>query len=399
MPTKPTAPLVQFGFDFDETTPDGTRAVASLLQAKSAPRPRRTQPVFSAAVAPALAPLLSPPAVPAFLLAKPTAVPAPVAASVSVELEHMAATLDAHPDYKVMRRLVPCHSFASSWGKDLATVLVLDTETTGLNPARDKMVELALLRVQVDRRTGQPVGDMQVYNGLEDPGMPMPDEARAVTGITDDMLRGQRLDDAQVHALIAEADLVIAHNAAFDRPFVEARFAAFEGLKWACSFADIDWKSLGRGSAKLSALGHDLGFFYDAHRAEMDCHALLAVLLAPLAPLSTPSEPAAVSTDASEPPRNGLRHLLDAAQSPSFRVQATGAPFEAKDALKARGYRWDGTGRVWHTRVKNADAFAAECEWLKQAVYGGRSARIDIEERDALSNYALRPGRASSHAL
>lgn len=314
----------------------------------------------------------------------------------------MAATLDAHPDFKVMRRLVPCRSFARPVGAELATVLVLDTETTGLNPARDKVVELALLRVQVDRRTGQPVGDMQVYNGLEDPGMPMPDEARAVTGITDDMLRGQRLDDAQVHALIADADLVIAHNAGFDRPFVEARFAAFAGLKWACSFADIDWKSLGRGSAKLSALGHDLGFFYDAHRAEMDCHALLAVLLAPLAPL--PPMPAhnalsAVIADATEPARNGLLHLLAAAQSPSFRVQATGAPFEAKDALKARGYRWDGAGRVWHTRVKNAEAFAAECEWLKQTVYGGRSARIDIEERDALSNYALRPGKASSHAL
>lgn len=393
MPSKPTAPLLQFGFDFDETNADGTRALESLLQAKPAPRPRRTLPALSAAPAS----LLPQPTVPAFLLAdvpKPMlkAPESPVTKSVpAADLEHMAAALAAHPDFKVLRRLVPCRSFAASADSALATVLVLDTETTGLNPARDKMVELALLRVQVDRRTGQPVGAMQIYNGLEDPGMPMPDEARAVTGITDDMLRGQRLDDAQVHALLADADLVIAHNAGFDRPFVEARFAAFEGLKWACSFADIDWKALGRGSAKLSALGNDLGFFYDAHRAEMDCHALLAVLMAPLAPLAP--------QDATEPARNGLLHLLAAAESPSYRVQATGAPFEAKDALKARGYRWDGTGRVWHTRVKNAEAFAAECAWLKQAVYGGRSARIDVEERDALSSYALRPGKASSHAL
>lgn len=313
----------------------------------------------------------------------------------------MAATLAAHPDFKVMRRLVPCRLFAHAANiptrAQLATVLVLDTETTGLNPARDKMVELAMLRVQVDRRTGQPVGAMQIYNGLEDPGMPMPDEARAVTGITDDMLRGQRLDDAQVHALLAGADLVVAHNAGFDRPFVEARFAAFEGLKWACSFADIDWKSLGRGSAKLSALGQDLGFFYDAHRAEMDCHALLAVLRAPLTHLT--SMTAASSEAEPEPMHNGLLQLLAAAQSPSYRVQATGAPFEAKDALKARGYRWDVAGKVWHTRISNAEAFAAECAWLKQAVYGGRSARIEVEERDALSNYALRPGKLSSHAL
>jgi DNA polymerase-3 subunit epsilon len=347
------------------------------LQAKPAPRSRRALPALSAVPASAV----------------------PQAPQTNSELERMAATLAAHPDFKVVRRLVPCRLFdAASESSDaqLVTLLVLDTETTGLNPARDKMVELAMLRVQVDRRTGQPVGAMQVYNGLEDPGMPMPDEARAVTGITDDMLRGQRLDDAQVHAMLAGADLVIAHNAGFDRPFVEARFAAFEGLKWACSFADIDWKSLGRGSAKLGALGMDLGFFYDAHRAEMDCHALLAVLMAPLLPLG---ETAPMATDSAAPVRNGLLHLLAAAQSPSFRVQATGAPFEAKDALKARGYRWDGTGRVWHTRLKNAEAFAAECDWLKQEVYGGRSARIDVEERDALSNYALRPGKARSHAL
>ncbi len=312
----------------------------------------------------------------------------------------MAAALAAHPDFKVLRRLVPCRSFinsAASAISSLATVLVLDTETTGLNPARDKMVELAMLRVQVDRRTGQPVGLMQVYNGLEDPGMPMPDEARAVTGITDDMLRGQRLDDAQVHALLEGVDLVIAHNAGFDRPFVEARFSAFERLSWACSFADIDWKALGRGSAKLSALGLDLGFFYDAHRAEMDCHALLAVLMAPLAPLGQAAP--VLAEAATSPTRNGLLQLLAAAQSPSYRVHATGAPFDAKDALKARGYRWDGAAKVWHTRVAAADAFAAECAWLKLTVFGGRSARIDVEERDALSNYALRPGKVSSHAL
>jgi DNA polymerase-3 subunit epsilon len=334
MSRKHAVSLLQFGFDFAEPTPDATQ---------------------------------------------------PVICEARADLEHMAATLAAHPDFKVLRRLVPRRSFGGPPPPQdqLATVLVLDTETTGLNPAHDKMVELAMLRVQVDRRTGQPVGAMQVYNGLEDPGMPMPEAARVVTGITDDMLRGQRLDDVQVQTLLQDADLVVAHNAGFDRPFVEARFAAFETLKWACSFADIDWKSLGRGSAKLSALGHDLGFFYDAHRAEMDCHALLAVLMAPLLPLSP----------------SGLLHLLAAAQSPSYRVQATGAPFEAKDALKSRGYRWDGAGRVWHTRVKNAEALAAECEWLKQAVYDGRSARIDVEERDALSNYALRPGKLTSRAL
>jgi DNA polymerase-3 subunit epsilon len=114
--------------------------------------------------------------------------------------EAMARTLEAHPDYRVLRRLVPRLVFPAATGP-VATLLVLDTETTGLNAARDKVVELALLRVTVDLATGQPVGAVQVYDGLEDPGMPMPPEITVITGITDEMLRGQALDQAQVLAM------------------------------------------------------------------------------------------------------------------------------------------------------------------------------------------------------
>jgi DNA polymerase-3 subunit epsilon len=78
---------------------------------------------------------------------------------------------------------------------------------------------------------------------------------------------------ARVDSLLAGADLVIAHNAGFDRPFVEGLLPQAQGLNWACSFADIDWTAAGHSSAKLSYLASALGWFYDAHRAEMDCHA------------------------------------------------------------------------------------------------------------------------------
>jgi DNA polymerase-3 subunit epsilon len=234
-----------------------------------------------------------------------------------------------------------------------------------------------LLRVTVDLASGLPVGPVEVYDGLEDPGMPMPEEIIAITGITDEMLRGQRLDEAEVLRLMAGVDLVLAHNAGFDRPFVEARLPQFAALNWSCSFADIDWKQAGRGSAKLTALAQDLGLFYDAHRAEMDCHALLAVLTAAL--------PGTAVT--------GLAQLIQAARTPTFRLQASNAPFDAKDALKARGYRWDGAQKVWQTRLSDEPALALECQWLKSAVYGGRSSRVQVEELDALTKYSARPGK------
>lgn len=295
----------------------------------------------------------------------------------------MAAILQAHPDYRVLRRLVPVLDFPGAVQADTLRVLLLDTETTGLQAERDKVIELALLAFDLDLSTGEPVGALQVYDGLEDPGAPLSAEVQQLTGISDDMLRGQRLDEVRISQMLVDAQLVIAHNAAFDRPFVEARLPAFAAVDWACSFADIDWKRQGRESAKLSALAAQLGWFYDAHRAEMDCHALLAVLRPPLP----------------EGGRNGLMHLVHAARSPSWRLQATGAPFEAKDLLKARNYRWDATARVWTLSLADEAALQAECAWLKSQVYAGRPARVQLERLDARTRYSGRSGRQELRVL
>ena len=297
--------------------------------------------------------------------------------------EAMAEVLDGHPDYRVLRRLKPRREFGHKRQGEIAKVLILDTETTGLDSSRDRIIELALILVDVDQATGLPLQGQEVFDELEDPGRPIPAEATRVTGITDAMVAGKRLDEARIAELMKGVDLVIAHNARFDRGFVEARLSAFAQLPWACSVAEIDWQAQGRGSAKLEFLAHELGFFYDAHRAEMDCHALLAVLAAPLPNTG----------------ETGLARLLAAAQATSYRVQATGSPFASKDALRARGYRWDAERKVWHTQVGNPAALDAECEWLKKDVYGGRSARIDIERQTALERFSSRAGECLQRDL
>lgn len=307
----------------------------------------------------------------------------PAPASEPLTPEAMALALERHVDYRVLRRLPVQQQFAHQARGPVTRLLILDTETTGLDASRDRIMELALLRVDVDNATGLPVGSVDVYDGLEDPGMPIPPEIQELTGISDDMVRGHTLNEPRVAAMLADADLVIAHNAGFDRPFVEARLAQFAQRPWACSFADLDWKKKGRGSAKLTQLALELGWFYDAHRAEMDCHALLAVLASPL-PVSG---------------QTGLAQLLAVAARPSYRLQATAAPFEAKDLLKARGYRWDGEHRVWHTRLGDEAQLQAECEWLKASVYGNHTARVQVERLDAGNRYSLRPGKVEPRAL
>ncbi|WP_291010051.1 3'-5' exonuclease [Hydrogenophaga sp.] len=300
--------------------------------------------------------------------------------------DQMARLLAQHADYRVLRRLVPCldygpKSHIPETGEDdsrVQHVLVLDTETTGLSHQADKIIELAMLLVAVDSATGLPFGPVDIFEGFEDPGMPIPPVAQEITGISDEMVRGQRLDDATVAAMVARANLIVAHNAGFDRPFVEARFPGFAAKPWACSFADIDWKAAGAGSSKLSALANDQGWFYDAHRAQVDCHALLQVLTQPVGDSGT----------------TGLSQLIHAAAQPSYQVRATGSPFETKDKLKARGYRWDADAKVWSCRVVSEPLLDEELAWLKEAVYGNRRAQAEVEALDGLTRYSLRGGTA-----
>ncbi|PUE14340.1 DNA polymerase III subunit epsilon [Limnohabitans sp. WS1] len=296
--------------------------------------------------------------------------------------EAMAQALAQHPDFRVLRRLVPCADYGGLHGQATQRVIVLDTETTGLDSKGEKIIELAMLSVLMDVATGLPVGPVTVYESFEDPGKPIPPAIQDITGIDDTMVKGWRIDDAAVGAMVEQADLIVAHNAGFDRPFVEARFPVFARKAWACSFLGIDWKKEGSGSAKLEFLAAERGWFYDAHRAQVDCHALLLVLASPLGDGLT-----------------GLSRLLAGARQTRYKLRATGAPFEAKDKLKARGYRWDGEGRVWWCSVGSDALLDAECDWLRDEVYGRRSARVMLEALDSLVQFSSRPGLQTERQL
>jgi DNA polymerase-3 subunit epsilon len=304
-----------------------------------------------------------------------------------MNFDEMADKLSAHPDYKVKRRLVPVLDFGPGSGGPTQRVLILDTETTGLDWRAENIIELAMLAVDVDMQSGQPVGELEVYEDFEDPGRPIPPEIVKLTGITDQDVKGHQLNEAKIKDMVARADLIVAHNAGFDRPFVEHRLEVFEHKAWACSFAGINWKAQGLGSAKLEFLCSELGWFYDAHRAQVDCHALLRVLSSPL------------KTKAEEMPLTGLQQLFKSAEQARTVVKAFGSPFETKDKLKARGYRWDAEAKVWFTAVKSADALEAEAEWLKSQIYAGRAARIGLETQDARVQFSSRSGKSGDRVL
>jgi len=182
-----------------------------------------------------------------------------------------------------------------------------------------------------------------------------PTEITNLTGITNEMVAGHSIDDRAVNNLLGRVVLVIAHNAAFDRCFLERRLPVFATKHWACSSADIDWKAEGIRSSTLEFVAYALGFFHDGHRATSDCLATLHVLARPL-------------------PRTGrlaLQALLEKARPPTWRLWARDSAIETKDLLKNRGYTWSpgefARPRCWYLDVSDADK-AAEVTWLRSNV-------------------------------
>lgn len=284
--------------------------------------------------------------------------------------------LDEHPDFKVIRRIVPRQGFARNDGRVLSKGVVVDTETTGIDPAKDVIIELGMVVFEFDAETGIVYNVLDSFDQLEDPGFPIPPESIAVHGITDEMVAGKRIEDAKVASLLDGVSLVVAHNSKFDRVFLEKRLPVFESLPWGCSLAQVDWSAEGVGSAKLEYIAYQYGYFYDAHRADVDCYALLEVLQQKL-------------------PKSGdivLKSVLNTLGQKSYTIFAIGSPFETKDVLKARNYRWDGDKKCWHITVTGDDAIKSEVAWLKSNVYGGRSAKVEIEVQNCMTRFSARPG-------
>jgi DNA polymerase-3 subunit epsilon len=293
------------------------------------------------------------------------------------DFEALAQQLEQHPDYKVLRRLMPQHLITPELaGQKMCKGVVLDTETTGFDVENDRVIELGMLLFEFDPVSGAIHQVLEVFDELEDPGFEIPPASIAVHHITDDMVRGKRIDDARVAGFLKNVDVVIAHNASFDRPFVEARWPVFETLNWGCSIKDIDWREEGFGSAKLEYLLSTQGYFYEAHRAETDCWALIA-LLNQVLPQSQ---------------QTALLALLEKLNQAQQKVYAINSPFETKDMLKARGYRWSPDLRCWSRVLASAPDMQQELSWLKKNVYGDRNARVEVESLGGKVRYSNREG-------
>lgn len=265
-----------------------------------------------------------------------------------MDVAKAAETLDAHPDFRVLRRLCisDAHVFAENVsGEPCGRLFGVDTETTGLKAELgDRIIDLAIATCEYGRETGLLYRVVDRYESLEDPEAPISPEITRLTGISDDMVRGQRIDEAGVARVMDGVGLVVCHNAGFVRAFLEARYPAFANKHFACSLEEVPWDLWNMKSSKLDYIGFRFGLFHEAHRARADVDMLLALLAQ-----KTPDGEQEI-----------LSVLLASARAPSWRVHAIGLPIENKDYASARGYRWnDGkfyTLRAWWIETRDEKA-------------------------------------------
>jgi DNA polymerase III subunit epsilon len=106
---------------------------------------------------------------------------------------------------------------------DEVTFIALDTETTGLTPIVDRLVEVAALCFRLDGC------ELATFQQLIDPRTAIPDEARRIHGITDTMVRGQPPIDVVLPSLLdflgTDDSILLAHNAPFDLGFLSMALA------------------------------------------------------------------------------------------------------------------------------------------------------------------------------
>lgn len=160
--------------------------------------------------------------------------------------------------------------------------VVFDTETTGLDPTKDEIVQIGAVRTLNGRIV---VGE--AFDTLVNPGRPIPPASSRVHGITDEMVADARTPQSAIADFhrFARAETLVAHNAPFDLHFL-SRHAQNGGYEFDAPVLDTVLLSAAifgtNETHTLDAIAERLGITIegaDRHTAMGDAVATAQVLL------------------------------------------------------------------------------------------------------------------------
>lgn len=209
----------------------------------------------------------------------------------------------------------------------IESLLILDTETTGLSPTTDSLCEVGAVLFSVPHRAVI----QQVSFLLPIPSNP----AQHINGISPAL--SCLVDHDQAWRLFLEmafhADAFLAHNAEFDRQWIDPLLTAgLRTLPWICTCEGIRWPGL-RLNPSLTDLALAYGVpVWAAHRALTDCTYLAQVL-------------------ARDPDLE--LHLAQGLEP--RRLVIARVSYDDREQAKAAGFRWDPQRREWSRRCSQSE--------------------------------------------
>lgn len=229
----------------------------------------------------------------------------------------------------------------------MTLLLGTDLETTGLDASRDKIIEVAAVLWNVERKA--PVNSFS-FLIKQKQDFDLPSDITGLTGITDRMLgSGNTLEFAmeQYCALADKADFQVAHNAEFEKSFFQSHHYGFvtEATPWIDTAVDLPVEGHVRSASLESYCYTHRVLNPFPHRALFDTLVMLQVLSG-----------------------FDFEKVVDRSQQETFRLIAE-VSIREKDKAKAIGYRWEPTERIWWKPVKEGD-FEKEKARAAEAGFG-----------------------------
>ena len=237
--------------------------------------------------------------------------------------------------------------------EDGLKICFIDLETTGLDKFNSEIIEIAMKVVLVNEKSGDIINVIDEYESLQQPDGIITQTITNVTGITNEMVEGRSIDWNYVNNIVQSVDIMVAHNARFDRGFFDLVSDFSKEKIWCCSVNDINWSGLGFSSKKQEMLCMWHGFYYSSHRAMNDVNALIHLV-----------------THKSYTEEKPLKQIIESSKESIYRIYAENFKYdeEKKNIVKNNNYRWDPVRKVWSKEVK-FEELESEKIWLTEVIY------------------------------
>jgi DNA polymerase-3 subunit epsilon len=208
------------------------------------------------------------------------------------------------------------------------TLLIIDLETTGLDPETDSLIELGAILYSIPERcTIQQISTL--FPVVENPAQ----NINHISVKASQTVRNTELVMTLFKKWVNMSDYLVAHNVEFDRKWFGKGILPVINKPWLCTYDDFIWPNNPHPTSLVNtALNHGIGV-NQAHRALTDCQ-LIALLF-----------------DRIPNFEYLLKQAVQRSIEPKISIIAN-VTRNDKQQAKDRGFRFDWDNKIWVKKIR-----------------------------------------------